>query len=251
MLPLDEMLLRTGQGALVDAISRQFNLSRDQTIAAIEALTPAFSAGLRRATASAEGQAAFLGALGTGNHAAWFDDLARLFSPRGIEEGNGILGHVFGSKEVSRAVAEQAAAATRIQSDVLKRMLPALGALLMGGIARETLSPGPAPQDGPRPDNPFAALLEQMARMNAQSPAERNAPDTPAGEPPLGDLFGGDLIGAFLRNMSGGPRPEDQEKKEKPQADPFAALFATSSRMQKDYTRQIEAIFDRFGKTGR
>lgn len=229
MPPLDEMLFKAGQGALVDAIARQFDLSRDQTIAAIEALLPAFTKGLGRATASPEGQADLLRALASGDHAAYFKDMARLFSPGGKAEGEAILGHLFGSPEISRAVADQAAAATRIRAEVLERMLPALAALVMASLAQQTVAPARRPGGGTRGE-----------------PAE----------PPVGGLLGGDLIGAMLKSWSAfaetGKEPETGEgrergKDEPPPPNPFADLIETGRRMQEDYLRGMEAIFERRG----
>jgi hypothetical protein len=53
------------------------------------------------------------------------------------------LGHLFGSKDVSRQVANGAAAKTGIGADVLKRMLPMLASLAMGALAqRAAREPG-------------------------------------------------------------------------------------------------------------
>jgi hypothetical protein len=50
-------------------------------------------------------------------------------------DGNGILGHILGSKDVSRQVAAQASARTGIGADVLKKMLPLVATLAMGESA--------------------------------------------------------------------------------------------------------------------
>ena len=112
MLPLFDMLANAQNGNGMEALARQFGLSQQQTQSAIEALMPAFSQGLRRNASDPYGLGSFLQAMATGQHAKYFDDASRAFSSQGVDEGNGILGHLFGSKEVSRAVAAQAAQAT-------------------------------------------------------------------------------------------------------------------------------------------
>ncbi len=83
MLPLNEMLLKAQNGAAVDMVSRQFDLTRDQTVAAMEALMPAFSQGLKRTAATPQGIEPFLQALAGGNHARYMQDMAeRLFAGR-------------------------------------------------------------------------------------------------------------------------------------------------------------------------
>src|SRR5690606_22252825 len=63
-----------------------------------------------------------------------------LGQPAAVAEGNGILGHVFGSKDVSRQVAAQASARTGIGADVLKRLLPLAATMVMGALARQRSS---------------------------------------------------------------------------------------------------------------
>jgi len=41
-----------------------------------------------------------------------------------VQDGNGILGHIFGSKDVSREVAARASAQSGVGADVLKKLLP-------------------------------------------------------------------------------------------------------------------------------
>src|SRR5690606_4460994 len=133
----------------------------------------------------------FLDALGGGRHAAYLEDFARLFSAAGVAEGNAILGRSFGTPEVSRAIADHAAAVTSIQTDVLKRMMPAVAALLMGGLAHEAKKP--------EPSNPYAAMYEAMMQAGAQGSSSQARPEPTSGAT-AGDLFGGDLIGEFLKN---------------------------------------------------
>jgi hypothetical protein len=77
-----------------------------------------------------------LAALGGGQHQRYIDDAATLDRPDTIADGNGILGHVFGTKEVSREVASRAAAQTGIGEGVIKSMLPVVAAMMMGTMSR-------------------------------------------------------------------------------------------------------------------
>ena len=54
-----------------------------------------------------------------------------------MTDGNGILGHLLGSREASREVASRAAAQTGLSVDVLKRMLPLAATLMMGAFAKQ------------------------------------------------------------------------------------------------------------------
>lgn len=131
---LTELLLTQNNGSAVDALSEQFGLNRAQTISAIEALMPAFSTGLKRNTSGASGAASLIEALANGHHGRYIDEPKLATSGRGVSEGNAILGHLFGNKDVSRAVAAQAAQSTGIGSSLLKKMLPVIASMVMGAL---------------------------------------------------------------------------------------------------------------------
>lgn len=133
---LTDLVLRAENGRAVDRIAQQFNLSHEQTVDAIEALMPAFSQGLQRNTRTAGGQASLLQALGSGRHRQYVEDPERAFSTEGQAEGRGILGHVFGNRDVSRGVAAQAASRTGLSEGLLKKLLPVLAPIVMGALVK-------------------------------------------------------------------------------------------------------------------
>ena len=59
-------------------------------------------------------------------------------SPESIQDGNNILGHIFGSKDVSRNVAAQAAETTGINADLIKQALPLSAGLAMGAMSKSS-----------------------------------------------------------------------------------------------------------------
>lgn len=288
MLPLFEMLANAQNGTAMEALSRQFNLSQQQTQAAIEALLPAFSQGLKRNASDPYGVGAFLAALSTGQHAQYFEDASRAFSPQGINEGNGILGHLFGSKELSRAVAAQAAQATGIGQEVMKQMLPVIASMIMGGLFKQSAgqmhagapagsgnplqdlfaemmrqggsmmgggmqAPRPqAPQPGANPfDNPFGKMLEGMFGGGGQQAPQ--APQSPYGDNPLGRIFE-----EMLRGPQSRPAPEP-EPRAKPKTNPsgrprtpyddlFGDMFETGAQQRETYQKNMESVFDQFLK---
>jgi hypothetical protein len=113
-------------------------LGQDQTLSALNALLPALAAGLQKNVQSEGGLAGLAAALAGGNHQQYIENPATLGDQAAIDEGNGILGHLLGSKEVSRQVAANAAAQTGVSSDILKRMLPLAAAMMMGAMSRNT-----------------------------------------------------------------------------------------------------------------
>ncbi|CDX43598.1 conserved hypothetical protein [Mesorhizobium sp. SOD10] len=255
MASLFDIFTQAQNGAGMQALAQQYGLSMQQTQAAVEALLPAFSQGLQRNTADPYGLGAFMTAMASGQHAKYFEDATRAFSPQGIDEGNGILGHLFGSKDLSRAVAAQAAQATGLSQQVLQQMLPAMASMMMGGLFKQTnnqLSGGQMQAAGGfgGSGNPLGEIIEQMMRQSGVAPAPQPAPN-PYGENPLGkvlqDMFGGGAsqsqpqpspnpygenpLGKVLQDMFGGgvaqqPQQTRPEQTQSPYGDnPLGKIF--------------------------
>ncbi|TIW54414.1 MAG: DUF937 domain-containing protein, partial [Mesorhizobium sp.] len=195
MPSLFDIFAQAQNGAGMQALAQQFGLSMQQTQAAVEALLPAFSQGLQRNTADPYGLGAFMTAMASGQHAKYFEDATRAFSPQGINEGNGILGHLFGSKELSRAVAAQAAQATGLSQQVLQQMLPAMASMMMGGLFKQTTNQMQAAGGFGGGGNPLGEIIEQMMRQAGGSAQQPQQAPNPYGDNPLGkvlqDMFGG------------------------------------------------------------
>lgn len=142
-----DAILSAQNGAAVRQIGSQLNLPEDRTTAALGALIPALAAGVQRNAQSTGGLESLIAALSGGGHSQYLENPASLGQADAVDDGNGILGHIFGSKDVSREVAARAAAQTGLGTDVLKRMLPLAATLVMGALARQSspAAPGRAP----------------------------------------------------------------------------------------------------------
>jgi hypothetical protein len=57
--------------------------------------------------------------------------------PTNVSRGNDVLGQIFGSKDVSRTVAQDAASRSGLDPALLKKMLPILAMLVAGYMARQ------------------------------------------------------------------------------------------------------------------
>lgn len=123
-------------GAL-DALATQLGIPRDQAERGAEALLPAILGGLGD-------KAGGLQANNAGELAAHLDTLGgdqladNVIGPQptDIDKGNQILGNIFGSKEVSRDVANHAAQGSGIDPALLKQMLPILAMLVAGYLSK-------------------------------------------------------------------------------------------------------------------
>lgn len=66
--------------------------------------------------------------------------------PTQVGKGNDILGSIFGSKQASRDVAQEAAAQSGVEPSLLKKMLPILAMVVAGYMAKQAT--GGNSQDG-------------------------------------------------------------------------------------------------------
>lgn len=133
---LDLLLSNENKGTL-EQLSKDFNLTEDQTRSAVSQLVPALTTGLKRNTAGPKGLDELLEAIEKGNHDRYVNEPSTLGRPETRDDGNDILGHIFGNKEVSREVSKTASQASGISSTLLKKMLPVLATIAMGAISKK------------------------------------------------------------------------------------------------------------------
>ena len=269
MLPLFDMMLQAENGHAMEVMARQFGLAQEQMAKATAALMPAFSTALKRNAANPYDFGAFLTAIGSGNHLQYFEDMSKAFTDKGLADGNGILGHLFGNKDVSRAIAAQAAQMTGIGQEVYKQMLPVMASALMGGIFKQSLAPffPGAGAMGTAQANPFADMMQQWAEATglAKKPEPANPFDNPftqaaqeffgtsqKKDAPANPFTDNPFAKAFQDMMAGmAGQPAAGDKPSAPEGSPADSLktlvgtmFDTGLEMQKDYQRNIESIFE-------
>ncbi len=141
-----DTIMSAGGGDSVRQIAKSFGISEGDATKAIGQLAPSISKGLQNNMASSDGLGSLLGALGSGQHQRYVDNPEELTKNETVSEGNNILGHIFGSKDVSRNVAQSAAEKTGLDSGMLKKMLPMVAAMAMGSLSKNNASSGLANQ---------------------------------------------------------------------------------------------------------
>lgn len=271
MIALYDLMLKAQNGSALDVMAKQFGLAQQQANEAISALMPAFSEGMKRSAANPYDFSSFLQALYSGDHAKYFEDVTRAFTPKGIAEGNDLLGQFFGSKDVSRAIAAQAAQMTGIGQEIYKQMLPVVANTLMGGLFKQSMPSvfGGAPQSA---DNPFMVAMQQW--MEATGMAKKPEPQTNPFSNPFNNPFTQAFFGTtptkkeaqdlfadnpfakafsdMMATMSGkkpeAPAPEKGETPADSLTKFVSTLFDTGLEMQKDYQKNIESVFDTMNK---
>jgi len=224
MMTLFDIMQQAQNGQAMQNLAQQYGLSQQQTQAAIEALLPAFSMGLQRQTQDPYAFGNFAQMMAANPYAKMFDANGDGIPDHARAMGNTVLGQLFGSKEVSNAVAAQAAATTGLGQAILKQMLPVIASMVMGGLSKSASNRGldgffgqfaemmggrpPAqPQHQPNPVNPFDAMLGGLFGNAGQPPRQptQAQPEQTGGA--MGpDAFGG-MFGQILSGMMGGAQP--------------------------------------------
>ncbi len=219
MMNLFEMMQTAQNGQAMQNLARQYGLSQQQTQAALDALLPAFSMGLQRQTQNPYAFGNLAQMMTATPFGQMYDTDGDGIPDSAAPMGKDVLSQLFGSKEVSNAVAAQAAATSGVGQAVLKQMLPVIAAMLMGGLSKTSSNEGlggilgqfaemmrgqmPGMQPAPQPQmpaNPFEAILKGMFGQAGGQPQP-----TPQASP--SDPFGG-ALGQILGGMFGGMAPQ-------------------------------------------
>jgi len=118
-------------------MARELGVSEAQAASGAEALIPAILGGFKKQAQAQptglEGLGGLLGQLGGGG----LLDNVMAPQPTDVTQGNNVLGQIFGSKDVSRAVAQNAASQSGLDPSLLKKMLPMLAMLVTGYMAKQ------------------------------------------------------------------------------------------------------------------
>src|SRR5688572_19365865 len=127
-----DILARTGG---FENMARELGTDPQQVQAGVAALLPAILGGFKKQAqpGGIDGLGGLLGQLGGGGL------LDNVLSPQptDLNRGNNVLAEIFGSKDVSRTVAQSAATRSKLEPSLLKRMLPMLAMMVAGYMAKQ------------------------------------------------------------------------------------------------------------------
>ena len=133
------------QSGALDSAARELGIDPQIAAAGATALLPAILGGFKNQAASApgglEGLGGILGSLGGGG----LLDAVTGAQATPVSQGNDILGQIFGSKDVSRQVADHASAQSGISADTLRKLLPIVAMLVTGYMATQHSGASPPP----------------------------------------------------------------------------------------------------------
>ena len=177
----------------LQSMARELGVSEAQAATGTEALIPAILGGFKKQAqsqpASLEGLGGLLGQLGGG---ALLDQVLAP-QPTDVSAGNDVLGQIFGSKDVSRAVAQNAATQSGLDPSLLKKMLPMLAMLVTGYMARQGGAATPAAPGSEGLGGLLGGLLGGFggggARQGAAAPGLASMLDLNGDGNPLDDIL--------------------------------------------------------------
>ena len=132
----------------IQSVARELGVSETQAAGGAAALIPAILGGFKKqAQAQPTGLEGLAGALTGLGGGGLLDDVLGP-QPTNVNRGNDVLGQIFGSKDVSRAVAQNAATSSGLDPSLLKKMLPMLAMLVAGYMAKQGGAAAAAPASG-------------------------------------------------------------------------------------------------------
>jgi hypothetical protein len=144
-MQISDILAQTGG---FSAIAKELGVSEAQAASGAEALLPAILGGFKKQAQAQSGDlgglAGLLQQLGGGS----LLDNVLAPQPTDVNRGNDVLGQIFGSPDVSRTVAQNAASQSGLDPNLLKKMLPMLAMLVAGFMARQQGEAAPAAATG-------------------------------------------------------------------------------------------------------
>lgn len=209
-----EMIARSHNGQGLDVLGQQFGLSREQTLAAVAELAPMVTSGVRRNTREPDGMVSLFEALSGGQHERYLDDDSAVQYDTAQTDGNAILGHLFGRKEVSREVAMQAAGSTGIGGAILKKMLPVIASMVMGAIFKRMTggASAPSPRGGTSGGQGGGGLGDILGDIlgGGQQQQKRGGQGGSQGGGGLGDILGDILGGGSGQQRAPAPQPQQR-----------------------------------------
>lgn len=150
-----------GAGGLAQ-IASELGIDQQTAATGAAALLPAVLGGFKKQAqgpaGGLEGLVGMLGGMGGGSL------LDAVLAPQAtpVDQGNAVLGQIFGSPEVSRQVAGQASATSGISPELLKKLLPIVAMAAAGMMAKSASAGGAADPAGSAMGGGLGGLLGQV-----------------------------------------------------------------------------------------
>jgi hypothetical protein len=245
-----DFMRQAQQSAGTAMLAQHFHLDRDQTQAAMAAFLPAFAMGMQHALGSKRDDGTVRDLFGGAYHDLWLN-AAQAFSPGSQRNGKQILDRLFGSDDVSRRVAHQAADMTGVNADVMQQMLPVLAGIYAGGLYHWMSGQARAMNKAAQPAAPEPPdLAESWARMCAAWTGAEPAKPKPAASP--FEAMMASFLPTSAPTMEDGQPPAEPPATDQKQDSPPAweEMMEKGRDMQKQYLASLQSIFDEVESAG-
>jgi hypothetical protein len=186
----------------LQSVAKELGVDEAQVSAGAAALMPALLGGFKKqAQAQPSGLDGLVGMLGNLGGGGLLDDVLSP-QPTNVGRGNDVLGQIFGSADVSRTVAHNAAATSGLDPALLKKMLPMLAMLVAGFMAKQRMGPPAAPDSASAGAGGLGGLGGLLGGLlgqggASQAPGLAGMLDLNGDGNPLDDIMG--MAGKFLR----------------------------------------------------
>ncbi len=134
---LIQSILSSGNGAVAQQLGSQFGLEESKLGPLLGAVAPLLAHGLKEKLSASPNGGGLLDTLTSGSLTKYADDPATLSSPEATQQGNSILGSLFGGGNALTQVVSAVAGKTGVSASLIQTMLPVLASLVMGFFSKQ------------------------------------------------------------------------------------------------------------------
>ncbi|QCK85999.1 DUF937 domain-containing protein [Phreatobacter aquaticus] len=218
MFNLADILAQVQKNPGLEGMAKVYGLSAEQTKATMDALLPAFSMGMNRAVQSPLDVAGLFGTFAKAPDFAKMMENPMAAGPAMMQAGQEVMAKVFGSNDLTQAIAQQAASMSGVGQEATKQMMPVMASLLMSGLMKQAM-------DGKNPlGQLLAAAMSPFTGAQSQQPAD-----------PLGGMMG--MFSSFMGGVPGAAKPAGGIPGLEQMAEFAKAMQAANPLLNGDLTR--------------
>ena len=140
-MDLNDLIAMAGGDSSVGNLAGSLGIDSSDAASLIGALSPALLRGFQKQGEASGGLDVLQDVLKGGSHQKYIDQPELMQESATRDDGNKILGHLFGEKEVSRQVAAKASEKTGLDTSLIKKALPMIAGLAMAAMSKKTTEP--------------------------------------------------------------------------------------------------------------
>ena len=136
-MSLLKMLQQAQGGQGLSQLASQFGMDDTQAGALAGMLAPAIGSAAKK-RAEKGGIEGLLSQLQGEAQGSYFDNAAEAAQPQARQQGENFLEQLLGSREATQNLAQEAASRTNVDKSQVEQFLPAIAAMLQGGMQKQT-----------------------------------------------------------------------------------------------------------------